>query len=115
MGAPMDGFYAAYVTGRAGTSIVLFVIRGDSIVGVDVGAMKYDGKLELLPAGGFKCSIVYVIPPGVPLITGAPSPNTPQRIPVEFNLPANFAAGGIVPIVTPLGPVNVRFEKIRDL
>lgn len=111
----MNGFYAAYVTGRAGNSIVLFVARDGVLVGVDMGGMKYDGTLSQNADHSFRCSIVYVVPPGTALITGAPAPSEAQRMPVEFQLPPEFWNGQVVTIVTPLGPVNARFEKIRDL
>lgn len=38
----MDGFYAAYLTGRGGNTVVLLAIKSNSIVGVDAGGMKYD-------------------------------------------------------------------------
>jgi hypothetical protein len=31
----MDGFYVAYVTAQAGTGLILWVIRGSTMVGVD--------------------------------------------------------------------------------
>ncbi len=110
----MDGFYVTYVTARAGTAIILWVIRGATMVGVDAGGLKYDGELKQTDAG-FHCSIVYIIPPNASLITGTPlSPNS-QRIPLEFDLPADFTNGQVVSILTPLGPVNAKFEKLRDL
>jgi hypothetical protein len=48
----MDGFYAAYLTGRGGNTIVLLAIKSNSIVGVDAGGMKYDGRVETATHGG---------------------------------------------------------------
>jgi hypothetical protein len=110
----MDGFYAAFMTGRAGISVLLIVIRGNVIVGVDVGGLQYDGTIEET-ATGYRCSVVYVVPPGAALITGAPPPSQPVRIPVSFELTRGFADGRIVTITTPLGPVNAKFQKLRDL
>jgi hypothetical protein len=110
----MEGFYVTYVTARAGTTIILWVIRGTTMVGVDAGGLKYDG--ELTPtAVGFRCSIVYFIPAGASLITGTQVSAESQRIPLEFDLPSDFANGQVVSILTPLGPVNAKFEKLRDL
>jgi hypothetical protein len=110
----MDGFYVAYVTARAGTGVILWVIRGTTMVGVDTGGLKYDGEVQRTDKG-FHCSIVYIVPAGASLITGPSVAPTPQRIPVEFDLPVDFANGQVVSIITPLGPVNAKFEKIRDL
>lgn len=110
----MDGFYVTYVAARAGTAIILWVIRGTIMVGVDAGGLKYDGELQVTPTG-FHCSIVYLIPAGASLITGTPVIAESQRIPLEFDLPKDFANGQVVSILTPLGPVNAKFEKLRNL
>jgi len=113
MDTKIEGFYVAYMTARAGTSILLFVIKDSKLTGVDVGGLKYDGEVTEIKAG-FHCSVVYIIPAGVPLITGAPPSTSPQRIPLDFDLPRDFANGQTINIVTPLGPLNARFEKLRD-
>jgi hypothetical protein len=112
----VDGFYVAYLAGRAGTSLMMLVISRGIMVGADIGGLKYDGTIEQrADASGYKCSVVYVVPPGTPLITAAPAPTAPQRIPLQFDLPRNFADNQVVLIETPLGPVNAKFQKIRDL
>ena len=66
----MDGFYAAYLTGRADRASSMFAIRGDDLIGVDAGGLKYDGKVVQIK-GGWNCTVVYTIPAGSPsLITG---------------------------------------------
>jgi len=109
----MDGFYAAYLTGKSGSSLLLFAIREGTFIGVDAGGLKYDGKV-VSSDNGIKCTVLYVIPPGSTLITGATSPTTEQRIPLEFTLPKDFWNGQVIAIATPLGPVNVKFQKLRD-
>ncbi|KWV59824.1 hypothetical protein AS156_30330 [Bradyrhizobium macuxiense] len=110
----MDGFYAAYLTGRAGNTIVLFAIRGEIFIGVDGGGLKYDGQVEATERG-LKCTIVYVIPAqAANLITGASPPATEQRVPLEFVLPKDFWNGQVIGITTPMGPVNAKFQKLRD-
>ncbi|MGX4804847.1 hypothetical protein [Bradyrhizobium guangdongense] len=109
----MEGFYAAYLTGRSGTSTLLFAIRGTTFVGVDVGGIKYDGVIQ--PDGqSLKVSIVYVIPAGTTLITSTTAPTAEQRIPLEFMLPTDFWNGQVIGIATPLGPVNAKFQKLRE-
>jgi len=94
----------------------MLVISKGTLVGADITGMKYDGTIaRKSDDSGFVCSVVYIIPPGIPLITGAPPPAQPQRIPLQFELPMNFADKRVVLIETPLGPVNARFEKIRDI
>jgi len=110
----MNGFYAAYMTGKGGVSTLLFAIKDGVVVGVDMGGMKYDGRVEVAePSKEWRFSVEYLIPPGVSLITGG-SVATPTRVPLEFSLPANFANGQVVRIDTPLGPVNAKVERLRD-
>ena len=81
---------------------------------MDAGGIKYDGQVT--PSDqGLKCTIVYVIPAGSPvLITGAAPPTSDQRIPLEIDLPKEFWNGQVISIATPLGPVNAKFQKLRD-
>jgi hypothetical protein len=110
----VDGIYAAYMTARAGNSILLLVIKDSKITGVDVGGLKYDGQFKETEKG-FHFSVVYLIPAGATLITGSLPPTSPQHIPLELDLPKDFANGQTIRIETPLGPLNARFEKLRDL
>lgn len=112
----LDGFYAGYITGNAGVTTLLFALQRGRFVGVDVGGLKYDGVLEEKRDGsGYTLSLVYVIPPGASLITGASPPETTLKVPLSTELPLQFADGRVIGILTPLGPVNARFEKLRDL
>ena len=98
----MNEFYVAYLTGRAGTSILMIVISNGTIVGADISGMKYDGTIAQKPDGsGYTCTVVYVIPPGVPLITGTTPATEPKRIPLQFDLPVNFADKRVITIETP--------------
>ena len=110
----MNGFYLVYATGRAGHSTLVVVMHNGVLVGADVGGLKYNGTIKE-DGAGYACSVVYVVPPGAVLITGAPAPTAPLRVPVSFNLPKSFADGRVIGIETPMGPINAKFEKIRDL
>lgn len=112
----MDGFYIAYLTGSAGTSVLVFVLLNGKMVGADIGGMKYDGTIEANADGsGYKCSIVYVVPAGRALITGVPPSRTPTAVPLSMDLPREFADGRVITIETPFGAVNARFERVRDI
>lgn len=109
------GLYAGYFTGVAGQSMGLFYIGDGIIAGIDVGAMQYDGRYSITTDGALDGVIDYVLPAGIPLITGAPSGATPTRISVKLSLPARFDDGRVTTIETPTGPVNAKFEKLKDL
>lgn len=111
----MDGFYAAYLTGRGGNSVVLLAIKSNSIVGVDAAGMKYDGSVTPANNGTFNFHLKYVIQPGTPQITGIGTVATPTPVSLDFTLPPDFATGVIVTIKTPFGPVNAKMTKLRDL
>ena len=110
----MDGFYCAYLTGRNGTGLLLFAIREDTFIGVDAGGIKYDGRIRARPDGSATCALTYVIPAGTGLITTSQPLQQEQRIPLEVELPPNWPNGQVVGIATPLGPVNAKFQKLRE-
>jgi hypothetical protein len=110
----MDGFYAAYLTGRGGNSLVLFAVKANSVVGVDVGGMKYDGSIEVAANGDIQFHVRYTIPPGTPLITGVGGVGAPTPVSLDFILPKDFAAGTIVTIHTAFGLINAKINKLRD-
>ena len=107
--------YAAYLAGVSGQSIALFYIGDGVIAGVDVSLMQYDGKYSLTSDGGLDGALEYVVPAGVGLITGAPPSAISTRVAMRLKLPPNFADGQTLTIDTPTGPVNARFEKIKEL
>jgi hypothetical protein len=111
----MEGFFAGYLTGHSGTSIILFAVKDGRMIGVDMGGMKYDGQFQTKGDGtGFSCRISYTLLPGIPLITGPGPTANPTEITLTFDLPLNFAEGIIISIETPTGPLNAKFTKLRD-
>ncbi len=107
--------YAAYFTSFAGQSMGLFYIGDGVLAGIDVGTMKYDGTYKAAADGSLEGVVEYVIPAGVSLITGAPPAAAPTKMALKLVLPAGFDDGRVVTIETPAGPVNARFEKIKEL
>jgi hypothetical protein len=111
----MEGFFAGYLTGRAGMSVILFAVKDGRLIGVDMGGIKYDGQIRAKADGiGFSCRVSYTMLPGIPLITGAGPMATPTEITLNFDLPLNFAEGIVIGIETPTGPLNAKFTKLRD-
>jgi hypothetical protein len=107
--------YVAYFTGVAGQSLGLFYIGDGLLAGIDATAMQYDGFYQTNRDGSLEGIVEYVLPAGVSLITGAPSGVAPTRVSVKLNLPAGFDDGRVITIETPLGPVNAKFEKLKDI
>ena len=106
--------YAAYFTGATGVSVGLFLIGDGLIVGVDVGGLKYDGTLTVALDGSYRGVVKYTLSPGQRLITGAVA-ETPQEFAIRLELPRDFAQGAVARIDTPTGPINARFEFLRDI
>lgn len=112
--AMLDGFYALFYTGKISSGFAMIVLRNGIVTGADVSGGLYDGKYTInadkLTVDG---TMKLTMPPGIPLVTGAPaSPQTSsQEFP--FSLPADFNEK-TVQVQTPTGPVNLRFRKIRD-
>jgi len=111
----MNGFYAAYLTGVSGNSILLFIIRDGTIIGVDVGGMAYDGTVSKRSNGRYIMHLTYTIPPGMPMITGSGPVALPTPVALDVELPPDFASGVVVGVQTPFGPVNAKIKKLRDL
>ena len=107
--------YVAYFTGVAGQSLGLFYIGDGLLAGIDAAAMQYDGSYETNRDGSLEGIVEYVLPAGVSLITGAPAGVAPTRVSVKLKLPAGFDDGRVITIETPLGPVNAKFEKLKDI
>lgn len=107
--------YIAYFTGIAGQSIGLFYIGDGLLVGVDVATMQYSGSYKTKRDGSLEGVVEYVLPAGASLITGAPAGVAPTRVTTKLTLPVDFADGRVVTIDTPLGPVNAKFEKVKDI
>ena len=107
--------YAAYLTGTAGQTIALLYIGDGILAGVDVGTMKYEGAYTKNLDGSLDGAIEYTVPAGSPLITGGTPATSPTRISLPIKLPAGFDDGRVITINTPLGPVNARFEKVKDI
>lgn len=107
--------YVAYLTGVAGQSVGLFYIGDGLIAGVDVATMQYNGTYRTNDDGSLDGNVEYVLPPNVSLITGSPPGVAPAKVSLKLILPKGFYDGRTIKIETPLGPVNARFEKLKDI
>lgn len=110
----MEGFYVGYCTGSMGNAVVLFVFKDGIIAGADMGGATYDGTFALTDDGQrISGTLTFNVANGATLITGASS-SGPVRFEVPITLPTNIANGDVQKINSPVGLVNVRFQKIRS-
>lgn len=107
--------YVVFATGTAGSNMMMLYVGDGIIAGADSGMGRYDGSVEETPGGGLRGTIHLSVPPGRPLITGGVAPSNVPAIPIPFELPSGFDKGNVVALQTPLGPLNLRFEILRDL
>lgn len=113
----MEGIYHISFIGQVDFGCGVLEIRRDGeIRGGDVAGVKYEGRWLYVDDGAhIDFSMRMTIPPGVPLVTGAP-PEEQETEPFmrHRELPKDFGNGSPVLIETPSGPVGVVFHKILD-
>ena len=68
MESQIDGFYAAFLTGREGNSFAMFIIRRGVVAGADVLGGTYDGRVEEVSSGIHKVKLTSRVPPNLLLI-----------------------------------------------
>ncbi|OCJ63477.1 hypothetical protein A6U97_13410 [Agrobacterium tumefaciens] len=111
----LDGFYVGYMSAD-GYGVVLFVFKGNNIVGVDAGGVKFDGSYtQDLTTNSFKGNITVDAPPNIDLIQGINTGPNGLKYEVPFSMPENFLEAPFIRVDTPFGPVNIKLEKLRDL
>ena len=111
----IDGFYAAFLTGREGSGFIVLLIRQRAIVGADILGTTYDGTVELGSKGSYHIRITVRSPPNIPIMQGGYSGPTGDVSEIEFALPPTFLEEPFIRIETNTGPVNCKFSRIRDL
>ena len=111
----LDGIYAGYMAGTGGNGLALFTLMGGVLVGADMGGVIFDGAYSEDPDGGFSGSVVVKVPAGVTVIQGVTAPPQGLRYEVPLRMPTNFLAEPYFEITTPLGKINARLQKLRDL
>lgn len=111
----LDGFYAGYMTAVGGSGVALFVLREGTLVGADMGGVQFDGNYVLGQHGDYSGSVVVKVPAGVTVIQGVTAPPSGLSYEVALRLPENFVNEPFFEITTPLGKVNARLQKIRDM
>lgn len=112
----MDGIYAAYLSGKAGNSVGIFLFKGGIVSGADIGGAIYDGQYSATEDGLHVVGTLTMdAPPNTPLITGTSSADPNSKMPIPFRFPKDINEADVYKIETPAGPVNAKFRKIRSL
>jgi hypothetical protein len=110
-----DGFYATYLTGAMGSTFAVFTFFDANVVGADAGGGKYDGTYTVDEINNtVHCVINFRLSPGQISITGAFAGEGPIDLTVPLALPIPIDPSEVYRIDTPIGPINAKFEKIRN-
>jgi len=110
----MDGFYAVYYTGQAGSGFGMLVMKDGVIAGADVTGGTYDGTFTT-SGDSLNGTVRMIVPANQPLVTGA----GPSAQPYSINFPISLSASRVqqgqpVTIKLPTGPVNLILRKVRN-
>lgn len=115
MASKWEGFYAAYMTASEGQGFVMLIFANGAIVGVDLGGVLFDGSYSVGEDERLTGNVTVQVPPGLMVIQGAsagPSGLT-YTVPVAFGV--DSLSLEYIRLETPLGPVNLKLQKLRGL
>jgi len=108
----MSALYEMRYQGVAGTGHGAIYIGKGKVLGVDVTGARYDGSYA--SQGANLAGTVTLTSAGGALVTGQPVP-AGTKVPITFNLPANFGNGQFQSVTVGGRPVQVAFDKIGDI
>jgi len=112
----IDGFYMAYLSGPNGNGIMMLVILNGTIVGSDPFAVIVDGTYCLATDKlHYEAKLVVTAPPDTLLVHGVNTGADGLSYEMNVALPLDPAAQDYITIETPLGKLNVRFKKLREI
>jgi hypothetical protein len=113
----MEGIYALYYTGQAGTGFALLAMTNGVVVGADITGGTLDGDYEISPDGKtIRGKVQLKVPPGTVLVTGGPPSPNEYTLPIPFSLnDSDLDAARPIRFNLPTGPINIVFKKLRDL
>ena len=110
----LDGFYAGYFSGYGGSGMAMFIFVDGGLTGADMAGVTFDGSYA--KKGEVLEGVVHVkVPPGVTVVQGMTAPPQGLEYDVPIAIPAEFEAQPYFELRTPLGVVNVRLVKTRDI
>jgi hypothetical protein len=112
----INGFFRMAFTGTAGTGFGMVILQDGALAGADTGGAIYNGSYtENLSTGKITINASMTAPEGtIPVQTGIPI-TSPTTIPLTASISSkDFAEEKPILLITPLGPVNVIFKKVRD-
>jgi hypothetical protein len=113
--ASINGFYAAYLTGRPSQSLAMLIFRNGQIVGADFACARFDGNYADAQDTGYTVSVSVKLSPNMTLIQGGSVGQEGDDYTLSFHLSTDFLSQELVRIDTKHGPVNAKLVKLRGL
>ena len=110
----MSAFYVMQYVGREGMGAGALYIGKGLVVGMDATGGRYEGTYTE-DGGKLRGSVVLSVPQGTELVTGVRADDGPMRVHIRFDFPINFADRGAQTVLVEGQPVQVAFEKLRDI
>lgn len=111
----LNGFYAAYLSGKAGQGFAMLVFRNGKIAGAGPLGEGFDGHYEDAGSGMLSVSVATKVPPNVALIQGGTTGPDGETNTLTFQMSQNFSTQEFLRIETHRGPINVKIVKVRGL
>jgi hypothetical protein len=116
MNSPIDGIYAAYLSGQMGNGFGLLLFRKGHISGADAMGVVFDGGyVEEGQSNSLSVTLDIKTPPNTVFLQGGVSGPQGETQKLQFQLPSDFAQKDFTRIETQRGPVNARLIKLRSL
>jgi len=113
MNAHFDGFYVAYLTGKAGRGLAMLAFKDGCIFGADAAGVLFDGIF--IESCNAMLSIMMTVetPSGVNLIQGGLSGPEGIKTKLEFEMTTDFSIRPFVRIYSSREVVNVKIVKLE--
>ena len=106
----MEGLYAVYYTGSAGSGAFGLLLSKGNVWGVDPTGGDVSGTYALRPDGGLDLVLTFTFAAGAVLVTGQ-TLAAPMVVPANVRIMAATLAGGQQAVQLPMGSVMVRVRK----
>ncbi|MDK2766854.1 MAG: hypothetical protein KYX69_03950 [Sphingomonas sp.] len=103
------------MTGSEGQGFALFTFIGGRIVGSDPMGVLFDGRYDEDGEGTISGSITVTVPANGTVIQGVSTGSSEMTYATPITLAKADLEAAFFPVETPLGAVNVRLQKLRNL
>ncbi|GGF42719.1 hypothetical protein [Mameliella alba] len=111
----LNGIYAGFFSGSAAEAIAIFAFIDGKITGGDLEGTKFDGRISTQDNESYSAEVRVFLPAGGQAIQGVNTGKDGLEYDTSFKLESDFLEKDFIPLTTPLGKVNMRLQKIRDL